>query len=98
MAIGVIGIRPGQDVPRHTAELGYSLSEDFWGRGIMTGAVATITDFCFQNFAARRISAEVFANNPASARLLEKAGFTFEARLKNQCHQKRRGSRFTALR
>jgi RimJ/RimL family protein N-acetyltransferase len=31
----------------------------------------------------RRISAEVFANNPASARVLEKAGFTFEGCLKN---------------
>ena len=49
----------------------------------MTAAVTEFTDFCSDNFPLRRISAEVFANNPASARVLEKAGFTFEGRLKN---------------
>ena len=82
-AVGGIGIHPGQDVHRHTATVGYWLGEGFWGRGIMTEAVAALTDFCFQNFPLRRISAEVFANNPASARVLEKAGFTLEGRLKN---------------
>ena len=82
-AVGGIGIHPGQDVHRHTATLGYWLGAEFWGRGIMTEAVAALTDFCFENFPLRRISAEVFANNPASARVLEKAGFTFEGRLKS---------------
>jgi len=49
----------------------------------MTEAVAAFTDFYFENFALRRLSAEVFANNPASACVLEKAGFVFEGRLKN---------------
>jgi len=80
---GGIGIRLGQDVNRHSATLGYWLGEDFWGRGIMTEAVAVLSDFCFENFPLRRISAEVFANNPASARVLEKAGFVSEGRLKN---------------
>jgi ribosomal-protein-alanine N-acetyltransferase len=81
-AVGGMGIHPGEDVHSHTATLGYWLGEDFWGRGIMTEAVAALTDFCFDNFPLRRISAEVFANNPASARVLEKAGFVFEGRLK----------------
>ena len=82
-AVGWIGIRIGTDVHRRTAELGYWLGEEFWRRGIMTEAVAVFTDFCFENFQLRRIHAEPFANNPASARVLEKAGFTFEERLKN---------------
>jgi RimJ/RimL family protein N-acetyltransferase len=82
-AVGGIGMRVGEDVHRHTAALGYWLGEDFWGRGIMTEAVAAFTDFCFENFPLRRISAEVFSNNPASARVLEKAGFVFEGCLKN---------------
>jgi len=82
-AVGGIGVHPGQDVHRHTATVGYWLGEQFWGRGIMTEAVTAVTDFCFDNFPLRRISAEVFSNNPASARVLEKAGFTFEGRLKN---------------
>ena len=82
-AVGGIGMHPGRDVNGHTATLGYWLGENFWGRGIMTGAVSALTDFWFQNSPVRRIFAEVFANNPASARVLEKAGFVFEGRLKN---------------
>jgi len=82
-AVGGMGMHLGQDVHRHTATLGYWLGTDFWGRGIMTEAVVALTDFCFDNFLLRRISAEVFANNPASARVLEKAGFVFEGLLKN---------------
>jgi len=83
VAVGGIGVHPGQDVHRYTATVGYWLGEQFWGRGIMTEAVTAVTDFCFDNFPLRRISAEVFSNNPASARVVEKAGFTFEGRLKN---------------
>ena len=82
-AVGGIGFHSGQDVHRQTATVGYWLGEQFWGRGIMTEAVTAVTYFCFDNFPLRRISAEVFANNPASARVLEKAGFIFEGRLKN---------------
>jgi [ribosomal protein S5]-alanine N-acetyltransferase len=70
-------------VHRHTAELGYWLGEELWARGVMTEAVGAFTDFCFDRFSLRRIYAEPFANNPASARVLEKAGFVFEGRLKN---------------
>src|SRR3954451_10854126 len=82
-AVGGIGVHPGHDVYRDTATVGYWLGEQFWGRGVMTEALTAVADFYFDNFPLRRISAEGFANNPASARVLEKAGFTFEARLKN---------------
>ena len=82
-AAGGIGIHLGIDVHRHTAELGYWLGEEFWGRSIMTEAVMAFADFCFKTFSLRRIYAEPFANNPASGRVLEKAGFTLEGRLKN---------------
>ena len=82
-AVSGIGVHPGEDVHRHTATVGYWLGDEFWGRGIMTEAVTVVTDFCFDRFSLRRIYAEPFANNPASARVLEKAGFTFEGRLKN---------------
>ena len=82
-AVGGIGIRVGHDVHRHTAELGYWLGQRFWDQGIMSEAVGAFTSFCFTNFPLRRVYAEPFANNPASARVLEKADFVFEARLKN---------------
>jgi ribosomal-protein-alanine N-acetyltransferase len=62
--------------------LEYWLGEKFWGRGIMTDAVAAFTDFWFDTFPLHRISAEAYANNPASARVLEKSGFVFEGHLK----------------
>ena len=82
-AVGGIGIHLGIDVHRQTAELGYWLGQEFWARGIMTEAVGAFSDFCFDTFSLRRIYAEPFANNRASARVLEKAGFVFEGCLKN---------------
>lgn len=82
-AVGGIGIRIGEDVHCYTAELGYWLSEDFWGHGIASEAVPAVTEYCFENFPLRRIYAEPYATNPASARVLEKAGFALEGRLKN---------------
>jgi len=82
-AVGGLGIRIGEDVHRYTGELGYWLSEDFWGQGVVSEAVPAVTEYCFEKYALRRIFAEPYANNPASARVLEKAGFTLEGRLKN---------------
>jgi RimJ/RimL family protein N-acetyltransferase len=49
----------------------------------MSQAVTIFTDYCFNNFSLHRIYAEPFANNPTSARVLEKAGFVLEGRLRN---------------
>lgn len=80
-AVGGIGLHPGEDVHRLTAELGYWLAEPFWGRGIMPAAVNAIVAHGFAVLPLVRIEAYVFVNNPASARVLEKSGFTFEGRL-----------------
>jgi RimJ/RimL family protein N-acetyltransferase len=82
VAVGGIGLRPGEDVHRYTAEFGYWLGEEFWGRGIMTQVVRAFADYCFEKFSLNRISAQTYFNNPASARVLEKAGFVFEGRLR----------------
>jgi [ribosomal protein S5]-alanine N-acetyltransferase len=82
VAVGGIGLRPGEDVHRHTAEFGYWLAEEFWGKGIMTEVVPAFVDYCFKEFSLNRIYAEPFSNNPASARVLEKAGFVLEGRLR----------------
>ena len=81
-AIGCIGLRLGTDVHRKTAELGFWLGEPFWGRGIMSETVAAFTRHAFDSFGLIRIYAEAFANNRASARVLEKAGFVCEGRLR----------------
>jgi ribosomal-protein-alanine N-acetyltransferase len=81
-AIGCIGLRLGNDVHRKTAELGYWLGEPFWGRGIMTEAVTAFTRFAFRAFHLQRIFAEPFEGNTASVRVLQKAGFVCEGRLR----------------
>lgn len=81
-AIGGIGLHPQPDVHRLTAELGYWLAEPFWGRGIMTRAVVAITEWAFANLNLVRIFASAYHTNAASARVLEKAGYTFEGRLR----------------
>lgn len=77
-AIGSIGIYPGKDVHCHSAEMGYWLAEPYWGRGIMPRAVKIITAFAFDQLNLLRVFAEPYTTNPASARVLEKAGFIRE--------------------
>jgi len=81
-AIGSIGLMLGADVHRFTAELGYWLAEPFWGQGIMTRAVQAMVEFAFAELKLHRVRAEPYAANPASARVLEKAGFLLEGRLR----------------
>ena len=79
-AMGGIGLRLGEDVFRRTAEIGYWLGEPFWGRGIATEAVKALTIYAFRNFDLARIQAIVYEGNPASGRVLEKAGYILEGR------------------
>lgn len=81
--VGGIGLIPGADVYRHSAELGYWLGEPHWGRGIMTAAVRAITEYAFDQFDLRRIAARVFEGNVGSIRVLEKAGYRREGRLRH---------------
>jgi RimJ/RimL family protein N-acetyltransferase len=82
-AIGGIAYRLLDDVNCKTAVIGYWLGEPFWGRGIATTALKQATDHAFSNFALERIEATVFEWNPASARVLEKAGYVLEGRLRH---------------
>ena len=82
-AIGSIGLMPGKDVHRFTAEIGYWLAEPFWGKGIMTQAVKSMAEYAIQDLKLNRIFAEPYTTNPASARVLEKAGFKCEGILRS---------------
>jgi ribosomal-protein-alanine N-acetyltransferase len=78
-AAGGISLEKGSGVERHSAELGYWLGEPFWGRGIATAAARALTARAFEETDLYRIYASVFAWNPASMRVLEKAGYRREA-------------------
>lgn len=75
-AVGCVGIEPQEDVERLSAEIGYWLSEDYWGAGIVSEAVKTVCDYVFENTKIIRLFATVYEYNPASMRILEKAGFS----------------------
>jgi RimJ/RimL family protein N-acetyltransferase len=80
-AVGSIGLHPQTDIMEKNIELGYFLGEPFWGNGIITKAVKQMVRFGFENFDVVRIYARPYGNNIASQKVLEKAGFTLEARI-----------------
>ena len=81
-AVGGIGFVMQHDVARRSAEIGYWLGEEFWGRGIVTEALIAVTDHAFANYDLCRLYAHVFEWNAASARVLEKAGYQLEGRMR----------------
>lgn len=81
--IGSIGIFRQGNIHRQTAELGYYIAEEYWGKGIMTEAVKQICSYVFDKSDIIRIYAEPFAYNAASCRVLEKAGFQYEGTLRS---------------
>lgn len=81
--VGSIGIFRQGNIHRQTAELGYYIAEEYWGKGIMTEAEKQICGYVFDKSDIIRIYAEPFAYNAASCRVLEKAGFQYEGTLRN---------------
>ena len=81
-AVGGIGFVLHPDVERVSAEIGYWLGEAFWGRGIVTEALVAVTRYAIATHGLTRVYAVPYAHNAASCRVLEKAGYTLEARLR----------------
>ena len=79
---GGIGFIVGRAERAGTASLGYWLGRNYWGRGIMTEAVEIATQWAFDTWRVRRIWANVMDPNIGSARVLEKAGFMLEGRMR----------------
>lgn len=88
-AVGAIGLHPGDDVHRHSAEIGYWLGEEYWNRGIVTEAIIAVTEYAFKTMEMARVHAEVFQWNTASMRVLEKAGFVREGVLRKSVYKDR---------
>jgi Acetyltransferases, including N-acetylases of ribosomal proteins len=81
-AVGGIGFALHRDVERVSAEIGYWLGEEFWGRGITTAALKAVTDYAIQTHGLTRLYAVPYEWNQASFRVLEKAGYSLEGRLR----------------
>ena len=82
-AIGGIGVDVGKGQSMYSGAFGYWLGEAHWGQGIATAAARAMVAHVFSQTPLMRLEARVFAWNPASMRVLEKAGFVREGVLKS---------------
>jgi RimJ/RimL family protein N-acetyltransferase len=78
--IGSIGLRIGRSHAR--AELGYWIGVPYWGRGYATEAAVAIIAFGFEELRLNRIYAQHMVGNPASGRVMQKAGMRHEGTLR----------------
>jgi RimJ/RimL family protein N-acetyltransferase len=79
---GVIGLILQPDIYRISAEAGYWLGEDFWGRGVATAALKLLIAYAFDTLKLAKLFSGVFSTNRASVRVLEKCGFEQEGLFK----------------
>ncbi len=77
---GGTGVILKEDVYRCSAEIGYWLGEEFWGKGIATEAIRQLMEKIIKDYPdVIRVYAETFAFNKASMKVLEKNGFHLES-------------------
>lgn len=76
--IGGCGANRGQDVQAHTAEVGYWLGVDHWGKGLATEIVARLVEYLRDETDLEQLTATGYAWNGPSIRVLEKNGFVRE--------------------
>ena len=79
---GGVGIVPQTGESRGVALFGYWIGREYWGRGIATEAAWLLARYALEERGFRRLEAYTYAPNLASARVLEKCGFTREAVLR----------------
>jgi len=80
LLIGAIGLM--MDRGHSRAEMGYWIGKPFWGHGYATEAARAVIGYGFDTLALHRIFAHHMNRNPASGRVLEKAGMKFEGELR----------------
>ncbi|MGE7435928.1 GNAT family N-acetyltransferase [Kitasatospora sp. NPDC001175] len=66
-----------------SATLGYALRRDAWGNGYATEITALLCEFGFRTLGLHRLAARVDPENTASVRVLTKAGFQREGRIRH---------------
>lgn len=80
----------GWKIPHRGAEIGYVLSQDWWGQGIATEAAKEVIKFGFMHMDLVRIQARCFVENAGSERVMQKAGMTYEGVIRKGMYAKGR--------
>ena len=71
-----------------SCEIGYILGKNYWGRGLMTEALKAVLDFCFTQVGFQKVKARYASLNPASGRVMEKAGMSYLQTIVNGVERK----------
>ena len=71
-----------------SCEIGYILGQNYWGRGMMTEALKAVLDFCFTQADFQKVRARYASLNPASGRVMEKAGMSYLKTIANGVERK----------
>lgn len=86
-AIGHIGTRP---IMPGRGDVGYWLGRPYWGWGLMTEALSAVRDLAFEELSLAKLEAEVFADNVAGNRLVERVGMIGEGVVRRYMFKKDR--------
>ncbi|HEY9098395.1 MAG TPA: GNAT family protein [Thiobacillus sp.] len=85
--VGTVGITPQTGWKGHTAEIGYWVGEEYWGKGIATEALNIMSDLVFSTMKYKKLFAPVLDPNKASMRVLEKCGYSLEGVFKHEVYK-----------
>lgn len=77
-----------QDPQKEICEVGYILGKNFWGQGIMTEALKAVLHFLLLEVGFKEVKAKYVSLNPASGRVMEKAGMHYLTTLPNAVARK----------
>ncbi len=77
--IGIINLYPQSE---SMGQVGFWTGVPWWGKGYMTEALRAVLRFAFEDLALQRVHASHFGTNPASGRVMLKAGMRQEGRLR----------------
>lgn len=85
-SLGIESVKEDPEMPREWKgrEIGYVLSKDYWGRGLMPEALKAVIDYCFRVLGYDYLNCAHFVHNQQSRRVIEKCGFEFLAELKQE--------------
>ncbi|MFN2148376.1 MAG: GNAT family N-acetyltransferase [Anaerolineales bacterium] len=83
--VGAIGIHV--DKTNRAAEFGYWIGKPFWNQGYATEASKAVIAFGFKKLGLNRIYARHMTKNPASGRVMQKAGMRFEGVLRESLYR-----------
>jgi ribosomal-protein-alanine N-acetyltransferase len=76
------------DKDKNTAEIGYVISSDFWGRGLAKEACIAVCDFGFKTFGLESICARFIEGNTASEKVMQKLSMKYVTTYKNSFYIK----------